>query len=184
MNQYISEKQSSFEAVTEHFKKDMTSLRIGRANPAVFEGVKVESYGILTALNSVANVSVVDAKCMTITPWDKNNLKEIEKAIVEADLGYGIVNEGDKIRVNIPAITEDNRKDLVKKLSEKQEEARIKIRQVREDIKESIEIAEHDKEISEDDRFKFIKELDETVSKINEEIKLLTTSKESEIMTV
>lgn len=184
MNEYIKQKRVEFDAIIEYFKKDILTLRVGRANPSVLDGIVAESYGTMTPLNNLANISVIDSKCMTVTPWDKNNLKDIEKAIVEADLGFGIMNEGDKVRINIPSITEDNRKDLVKKLHEKHEQARIKIRQVRDEVKVNIEKAENEKEISEDDKFRFIKELDEEILKINEEIKTLTNSKEEEIMTV
>jgi len=132
----------------------------------------------------LANISLSDGSSIIVAPWDKNIIKEIEKAIVEANLGINVVNEGDRIRITIPPMTEENRKDIVKKLNEKLEKSRIAIRQIREDIKGLIETAEENKEISEDEKFRFIKELDEEVGKRNNEIKELRDKKEEEIMTV
>lgn len=184
MNQFIQAKQGEFQKAVEFFKKDIANLRTGRANPAMLDGIMAESYGVKTPLNGLASIAVSDAKSMVISPWDKNVLKDIEKAIVEADLGVGVVNEGDKIRISIPQITEENRKDLAKKLNGKTEDARIALRQVRDEVKESIEQAEKEKKISEDDKFRFMKELDEEVRKKNEEIKEIRDNKEKEIMTV
>lgn len=184
MNQFLQSKQADFLNVVDFFKKDISSLRTGRANPASLEGISVEAYGARTPLNGLGNISVVDARCMTIAPWDKSVLKDMEKALIEADLGMGIVNEGDKIRLTVPPMTEENRKDLVKKMNERQEKAKISIRQVRDDVKTAIEEAFDNKEMSEDDKFRFMKELDEEVNKYNEQIKELRDKKEKEIMEI
>lgn len=184
MNQFVQTKQADFISVVDFFKKDISSLRTGRANPASLEGISVEAYGTRTPLNGLGNISVVDARCMTIAPWDKGVLKDMEKALIEADLGMGVVNEGDKIRLTVPPMTEENRKDLVKKMNERQEKAKISIRQVRDDVKTGIEEAFANKEMSEDDKFRFMKELDEEVNKYNEQIKDLRDKKEKEIMEI
>ncbi len=184
MNQYIELKQEEFNKGVEFFKKEISSIRTGRANPNILEGVQAESYGVKTPLNGLAAINVVDGQSITITPWDKNIIKEIEKAIIDADLGVGVVNEGDKIRITVPKMTEENRKELVKKLNEKKEEVRITFRKIRDGIKNSIEQAEKDKEIAEDEKFKFIKELDEEVGKWNDELKEIRDKKEAEIMTI
>lgn len=184
MNQYIQLKQGEFQDAIDFFKKDIANLRTGRANPAMLDGIMAEAYGVKTPLNGLANIAVADAKSMTISPWDKNILKDIEKAITAANLGIGVVNEGDKIRLTIPQITEENRKELVKKLNEKMEDARIAVRKIRDEIKEDIEKAETEKKISEDDKFRFIKELDEEVRKRNDEVKEIRDKKEGEIMTI
>lgn len=184
MNQFITAKQIEFTNVVEFFKKDISSLRTGRANPAMFEGILVEAYGAKSPINAVANISVTDAKSMTVAPWDKSVIKHVEKALVEANLGVGVVNDGDKVRITIPPMTEENRKDLVKKINERQEKAKISIRQVREEIKNAIEAAEDEKEINEDDKFRFIKELDEEVAKVNDQIKDIRDKKEKEIMEI
>lgn len=184
MNQYIQSKQEDFQAAIDFFKKDIANLRVGRANPSILDGVQVEAYGVRTPLSGLASITVTDARSMTVAPWDKNLLKDVEKAIVEANLGVGAVNEGDKIRITVPQMTEENRKDLVKKLNEKMESARIRIRQARDEVKEDIERAEKDKEISEDDKFRFIGELDEEVRNRNDELKGVRDKKEEEIMTI
>ncbi len=184
MNQYLQIKKEEFRKTIEFFKKDILALRTGRANPAMLDGILVEAYGAKTPLAGIGSVTVSDAKSLVISPWDKTVTKDVEKAIVEADLGVGVVNEGDKIRITIPAVTEENRRGLVKKLNEKMEEGRISIRQTRDEIKENIESAEKNKEISEDDKFRFLKELDEEVRGRNDEMKDVRDKKEQEIMTI
>lgn len=184
MNTYIQSQQAEFNNVIDFFKKDLTSFRTGRANPNMLDGVTVEAYGTQTPINGVAGIALADARCIVVTPWDKGVIKGIEKAIIEANLGLGVVNEGDKIRVTVPPMTEENRRDLVKKINERQEKSKISVRQIREEIKNVIEEASKDKEIGEDDKFKFIKELDEFVASKNEEIKDIRDKKEKDIMEI
>lgn len=184
MNTYLTDKQVDFENILDFFKRDISTLRTGRANPAVLDGIQVEAYGVPNPLNAVANITVADARSITISPWDKAVSKDIEKAIIEADLGLGVVNEGDKIRLTVPTLTEENRHETVKKLNEKLEKSRITLRQVREDVKNSIEQAEENKELSEDEKFRAMKELDELVTKKNEELKAARDRKEKDIMEI
>jgi ribosome recycling factor len=184
MNKYVESRKAEFAGVIDFFKKDISSLRTGRANPSLLDGVFIEAYGAKTPINGVAAINVADSRSITVAPWDRSVLKDIEKGLVEADLGVGIVNEGDKIRLTMPMMTEENRRDLVKKLNEKMEKARISVRQVREDVKTAIEGAFEEKEIAEDDKFKFIKDLDEEVRKKNEELKEIRDKKEGDIMTI
>ena len=184
MNQFIQSKQIDFAKAIDFFKKEISSLRTGRANPNILDGVQINAYGAKTPINGVAAINVPDGQSITVAPWDKNIIKELEKAITDADLGVGVVNEGDKIRLTIPKMTEENRKDLAKKLNEKMELARISVRKAREEIKENIEQAEKNKEITEDDKFRFIKELDEEVGKQNDELKSIRDKKEDDIMTI
>lgn len=184
MSNFVSENQEKFASVIEFFKHDIASLRTGRANPVMLDGVQVEAYGVMNSLNGVANITVSDSRSFIITPWDKSVTKAVEKGIVEANLGLGIVNEGDKIRLSIPPLTEENRKELVKKLNERMEKARISLRQVREEVKGVIEEAFEAKEITEDEKFRNEKELDEFIAKKNEEIKDLRDKKEKDIMEI
>ncbi len=184
MNQYVANKQEDFKKCIDFFKKEITSLRTGRANPSLLDGIQVEVYGSRTSVNGLANINVADSKTMLVVPWDKNIVKDIEKAIAEADLGISIINEGEQIRLVLPQMTEENRRNLVKKLNEKLEAAKIRVRHVREEIKEDIEKAFENKEISEDDKFRFLKELNEEVGKINQELKEIREKKENEIMTI
>jgi len=184
MNQYLQAKQSEFTHALDFFKKEISALRTGRANPAALDDIQVEAYGVLNPINAVGNIAISDARSIIIAPWDKTVIKNIEKAIVEANLGLGVVNEGDKVRLTVPPLTEENRKELVKKLNEKMEKTRIILRGVRDNIKNAIEKAYDDKEISEDDKFRFVKELDEFSAKKNEELKSARDLKEKDIMEI
>jgi len=184
MNKYVQSKHGGFVKIQEHFRKEISSLRTGRANPGILDGVVAEAYGTKTLLSGLASISVSDARSMVVSPWDKSILKDIEKSIVEAGLGFSVVNEGDKIRLILPMMTEENRKELVKRLNEKMEEGRVSIRQVRDEIKGDIEAVEKAKEISEDDKFRFLRELEDEVKKQNEELKGIRDKKELEIMTI
>lgn len=184
MNEYLDKKEKDFVNALEFFKKDIATLRTGRANPAVLDNVQVEAYDVLNPLNTVANITVSDARSILVSAWDKNVLKNIEKAIIDAGLGLGVVNDGDKLRLTVPPLTEENRKELVKKLNEKMEKIRINLRQAREAVKNAIENDFEEKNISEDDKFRFMKELDEFSAKKNEELKEIRDRKESDIMEI
>lgn len=175
---------AEFNAAIDHFKQEIATLKTGRANPAILDNVRVDSYGSLMPISQLATVSVPEARCILIQPWDKGVLKSIEKAIQESDLGINPVNEGDKIRLTIPQMTEESRKDIVKILSQKAEQAKISIRVVRDKVKEDILEAEKNKEFGEDEKYSLIEELDKKVSGFNEQVKDLADKKEEEIMTV
>ncbi|MEK7652980.1 MAG: ribosome recycling factor [Patescibacteria group bacterium] len=180
----IESNQGEFNKAIEHFKTDIATLKTGRANPAILDGVVVEAYGAKTPLNQLASISVPEARSIIVQPWDKNIVKEVEKAITQADLGINPTNEGDKIRIVFPQMTEESRKEIVKILKEKMEKARIAIRTVREKIKEEILEAEKNKEFGEDERFKEVEELDKKTGEYNDKIKEIGEKKEAEIMTV
>ncbi|MCK4539889.1 ribosome recycling factor [Candidatus Parcubacteria bacterium] len=184
MNKYIQPKQEEFIKVMDFFKKEISGLRTGRANPGILDGVYVSAYGVKTPLSGLSSINVPDGQSITVAPWDKNVIKDIEKAIVDANLGIAIVNEGSQLRLTVPKMTEESRKEMVKKLNEKHEAARIAIRQIREDIKNTIEQAEKDKEITEDEKFLFVKELGEETAKQNENLKAVKDKKEQDIMTI
>ena len=184
MNQYIQAKQKDLAKTVDFFKKDISSLRTGRANPSILDGILVEVYGAKTPLISLASISVPEARSIVITPWDKNIIKDVGRAVVAADLGINPVNEGDKIRLVVPQLTEENRHELVKKLNEKMENSRISLRQTRDEIKALIEAAFKNKSLSEDDKFRFFKELDEEIARENDELKKIKDKKGEEIMTI
>ncbi len=184
MSEYLQSKQGEFASALDFFKKEISSLRTGRANPAVLDNIQVEAYGVMNPVNAVGNIAVTDNRSIIIVPWDKTVTKAIEKAIVEAGLGMGVTNEGDKIRLTVPTLTEENRKALVKTVNEKMEKTRIILRQVRDAVKGLIETAFEDKEISEDDKFRFMKELDEFSAKKNDELKEIRDHKETDIMEI
>ncbi|MBU0648679.1 ribosome recycling factor [Patescibacteria group bacterium] len=180
----ISEHNEEFEKAIEHFKSEISVLRTGRATPAMVENICVEVYGSKMEIKGVASISTPDAKTIIVDPWDKNNLKEIEKAIREANIGMSPVIDQTIIRLNMPPMTEENRKDMVKVLKQKMEQARTSVRLAREKVRDRILKAEEAGEIREDDRFRLQEELDEKVGELNREIEKITQEKEKEIMTV
>jgi len=180
----IDDHKEEFNKTLEHFKNELGGIRTGRANPALIENVIINAYGNKMPINQLANINVADAKSMTVEPWDKNLLKDVEKAISEANLGLTAANEGNFIRVKVPEMTEESRKNLVKLLKEKTEDTRISIRNTRDKVKEEISKQEKNKEITEDDKYKLQKELDEVTNNYNEQIKELAQHKEEKIMSV
>lgn len=183
-NQYITRHQGEIDKAIEYFKEDVAVLSTGRANPALVEKVQVESYGVKTPLRQLASISVPEPKQLRIEPWDKNLLKEIEKAVNESNLGFQAVVDGDIVRITLPQMTEENRKDLIKILKDKLEHAKVSIRSIREKTKEAIVAAEKNKELTEDDKFDFLKELDKEVETWNKRIDDIGEAKEKEILTV
>jgi len=173
-----------FSGAVEHFKQDISTLKTGRANPAVLDSIRVSSYGTMSPINQVASISVPDARCILIQPWDKGVLKDIEKAIQESDLGINPVNEGDKIRITIPQMTEESRKDIVKILNQKAEQAKIAVRIVRDKVKEEILEAEKNKDFGEDEKYSLMEGLDKKTTEFNDQIKAITETKEKEIMSI
>jgi ribosome recycling factor len=130
----IQQYKENFEKVIEHFYHELGSVRTGRANPALLATVMVESYGTKVPLQQVAAVTVSDAKTLTISPWDKSQIQEIEKGIIAANLGFTPGNDGNVIRINLPPLTEERRKEMAKLVGQMAENARIGVRQVREEV--------------------------------------------------
>lgn len=173
-----------FDKAIDHFKQELGGLRTGRANPALVENVMVESYGSKMPLTHVASVSIPDAKTIAIQPWDKGNIGPIEKAIQAANIGLNPVNDGMLIRLSIPSMTEERRKEMVKLLGQISEKAKIAIRNVREEIIKEFKKQQEEENLTEDDLAGMKKDLQEVVDKYNEQVKEITASKEKEIMTI
>jgi ribosome recycling factor len=134
-NSFIDKKKVEFDKAIEHFKTELGSLRTGRAQSAVVENIMVEAYGAQTPLKQLAAISIPEPKTISIQPWDKSIIKDIEKAFSYSNLGLSIVNVGDKLVVKLPAMTEENRKELVKVIGQKLEAAKISLRRVRDEIR-------------------------------------------------
>ena len=184
MHPIIEEHRSGFEQALEFLKSELNGLRTGRANSALVEDIPVEAYGSTMPVKGVGNVLVPDSKTIMIEPWDKTLLKEIEKAVRAAPIGVSPVVDGSRVRITLPPLTEEGRKELVKIVNRKSEEARIGVRNVREEVKEAIVKLEKDKEISEDERFRLQEALETQVKSWNEKIAKLAEEKEKEIMTI
>ncbi|MEK7167853.1 MAG: ribosome recycling factor [Patescibacteria group bacterium] len=175
---------ANFNKALDHFKADIATLKTGRANATILDGVVVEAYGARTLLNQVGSISVPEARSIVVQPWDKSILKDVEKAIQESGLGLNPVNEGDKIRIVIPQMTEESRKEIVKILHQKIETARIALRAIRDEVRDEIQEAEKNKKFGEDEKFRQMEDLDKKTSGFNDQIKEIGEAKEKEIMTV
>jgi ribosome recycling factor len=184
MNDFIKKREEEFKAAVEHFKKELVSIRAGRANPAMIENILVDAYGAKTPLKQLSSIMAQEARTMVVQPWDKNLLKEIEKAIIYANLGLSVTVDSAIVRVAVPQMTEENRRDLVKLMNEKLETAKVAGRSVREKVKDEIMSAFKNSEITEDDKYKFVEELDKRVGELNKQLQDLAEQKEGEIMAV
>ena len=180
----IDSHKEQFEKTIAHLKQEITSLRTGRATPALVEDILVEAYGTKQPLKSVASISVADAKTLTVDPWDKSLIQAVDTAISQSDIGINPVNDGKLIRLPLPDLTAERRADLIKVLHKKLEDSRIAIRKIREDIRRSIDSAEKTKEISEDEKFVFYDEVETLVKEYNQKVKHIGEEKEKEIQTI
>jgi len=170
----------TIESLQEDFKK----IRSGRANASLVEGLMVEYYGNRMPLKQLASISVPEPRLIVIQPWDKGALSEIEKAFHKSDLALNPNNDGKVIRISIPPLTEERRKELVKIAKGKAEDARIAIRNIRRDGNEEVKTAEKNQHISEDETKKVIDQIQETTNDYIEKINNLLETKEAEIMEV
>ncbi len=180
----IDENKAEFQAVVDHFHKELSSLRTGRASTALVDNIRVEAYGQIMDLKSMANISTPDAKTVQIEPWDKTVIKEIEKALIDASLGMQPNVAGTTIRMAMPPMTEENRKNMAKILRQKEEQAKIGVRNSREKIKAAIQNDEKEKVIAEDEKRRQLEQLDKVVAEWNAKIETVANDKEKEIMTV
>ncbi|MBF8280232.1 MAG: Ribosome-recycling factor [Candidatus Magasanikbacteria bacterium] len=180
----IDSHRVEFEKILEHLKMDLSTLRTGRASPLLVEQVMVEAYGSKMPLKGVASINVPDAKTLAIDVWDKGLMKAVEEALRAANLGINPVNDGKVIRMTMPQMTEETRKNLIKVMHGKLEDARIAVRQAREDVRQIVKMAEDGGEIGEDEKFALQQKLEDMVKEYNEKIKTMGESKEKEIMTI
>jgi ribosome recycling factor len=168
--------------VEDYLGKEYSQLNIGRASPMVLDGISVESYGSYVDLKNVASISIEDSKTLRIAPWDKNQIKNIEKAIVGANLGLSVATDDMGIRVIFPQLTTETRQTLVKVLKEKLEESRITIRQERVIILEDIEAKKKDAKLTEDEMFRAKEELQKITTEVNNGLEAIFEKKEKEVM--
>ena len=165
-------------------KENYASVRAGRANPHILDKVLVDYYGTMSPLNQVGNISVSDAKCLVISPWDVSLLKGIEKAIIASNIGINPTNDGKVIRLVFPDLTEARRRELAKQIKAMSEESKVAARNVRRDAMEALKKLKNNKEISEDECAGVEKDVEKTVSKCIEQIEKCTADKEKEILSV
>ncbi len=168
----------------EALKKDFASIRTGKANPAVLNGVTVEYYGSPMPINQIASVSAPEPQMIVIKPYDKSILKAIEKAVQTADLGFNPQNDGELVRIPVPALTEQTRKDLVKQAKKIAEENKVAIRNIRRDAMDALKKLEKDSVISEDELKRRSDEVQKVTDKQIESIDKLASEKEKDIMSI
>jgi len=168
----------------ESLKATLAKIRTGRAHPGILEQINVDYYGNPTPLSQVANLGLADARTLTVQPWEKSMIAAVEKAIRESDLGLNPATQGNVIRVPMPPLTEERRKELTKVVKGDGEDAKVAVRNLRRDANEALKKLSKDKEISEDDERRGSDEVQKITDKFVAEIDKIVTEKEKEIMTV
>jgi ribosome recycling factor len=176
--------KTRMEKAVDDFRKDLATLRTGRANASLLDSIRVEYHGTPMPVNQLGTLTVPEATMIVISPWDPSAVALIDKAIRTADLGLNPTNDGKVVRVPIPSLTEDRRKDIVKQLHKVLENHRTAIRNIRRDLKEAIEKLEKDKKISEDEKKRALDELEKLSHAETKKIEDLSAMKEREIMSI
>ncbi len=182
INDITKDAEGGMTKAVESFKRDLAKIRTGRANTSMLDGIKVDYYGTPTPVNQVATVQVVDARLITVKPWEKSMIAVIDKAIRASDLGINPVADSELVRLPIPPLTQERRKELAKGVNKQTEEARVAVRSARRDAMEMIKEAEKDGEISEDQRKQGEKKIQDLTDKFIAEIETIAKNKEKEIM--
>ncbi len=180
----IQEAERRMQKAVEAADHDFATLRTGRANPMILEGIKVDYYGTPTPLNQLAGISVPEPRQLMITPWDKSCLDAIAKAILSSDVGITPNNDGQVIRLNVPYLTEERRKELIKQLHKKSEDHKVAIRNIRRDANEHLKTQQKNSEISEDDMKREQEKIQKITDKYIAEVDKHTVSKEAELKEV
>ncbi|GAB6283182.1 MAG: ribosome recycling factor [Ignavibacterium sp.] len=184
MEEAIKESKIKMEKSVEALRNELARIRTGKATTALLDGIKAEYYGNLTPLNQLANISVLDPHTLSVTPWDKSVLQTIDKAILNADLGLNPISDGTNLKIPIPPLTEERRKDLVKLVKKFGEDAKVAIRNIRRDANEHIKREHKDKKITDDE----MKNYENKIQKITDEhidlIEKILEHKEKELMEV
>jgi ribosome recycling factor len=176
--------KTRMEKAVDDFRKDLATLRTGRANASLLDSIRVDYHGTPMPVNQLGTVTVPDATMIVVSPWDPTAVPLIDKAIRTSDLGLNPTNDGKVVRVPIPSLTEERRKDIVKQLHKVLENHRTAVRNIRRDLKEAIEKLEKDKKISEDEKKRALDELEKLSHAETKKIEDLSAVKEKEIMSI
>jgi len=180
---YLDDAKDHMQKSLHHTEEELRKIRAGKASPAMLDGIMVEYYGAPTPINQVASVNTPDARTIMVKPWEKTILGEIEKSIINSDLGLNPVNDGETIRLNIPALTEERRKHLMKQVRSEAEHGKVSVRNVRKDINDSLKQLQKEG-VSEDDVKKGETEVQKLTDSFIKKIDDLVAAKENDIMTV
>ncbi|MBN1755985.1 ribosome recycling factor [bacterium] len=184
LEEIYSDCKAKMEKSVEATSQQLAHIRTGKASPALFENIKVDYYGSKTPLKQIASIAVPEARMIVIQPWDKNALQDIEKAILQSDLGLNPMNDGNVLRISIPALTEERRKDLVRVVKTITEEGKIALRTVRRDIINTIKTFQKDGDIPEDASKKAQDHVQDITNEYSDKIDHIFKIKEKEILTI
>lgn len=184
MDKYFTPIDARMQAAHQALLKDYAEIRAGRITPAYLDGVVVEAYGQRTPLKDVATISAPQAKVLVVEPWDKNLLKEVERAILKANIGVTPTNDGQRVRLVFPDLTEEERKKMVARISQLTEKFREEVRAIRREVRDDIKAKEKAKELSEDEEHRLEDELDKLTDRHIAEINKAFEAKEKEILSL
>jgi len=184
IEQIIAEINGKMQKAVEALSRDLATIRTGRASPALVEHIKADYHGVLTQINQLASISVPDAKMILIQPWDNASIRSIEKAILASDLGLNPISDSRVLRIPIPPLTEERRKELTKAVHKRSEEARITLRNLRREGIEKLRQSEKDKKISQDQCDRASEQLQKLIDNFTDKINSIGQTKEKEIMEV
>ena len=184
MHQLIKDAGNRMDKTLEALRTELSKVRTGKATTALLDGVKVDYYGNLTPINQVGNITVLDPHTLSVTPWDKSMVQAVDKAILEANLGFNPISDGTNLKIPIPLLTEERRKDFVKIVKKFGEDSKVAIRNVRRDANDHLKKQQKDKKLSEDE----LKQAEDEVQKLTDQhiktIDEILKNKEAEIMEV
>jgi len=184
INEVMSEARTAMDKAIKSLKKEMTKVRTGRASISLLDDVRVDYYGVPTPLSQVATLAVPEARLMTVQPWEKNLIPDIEKALYKADLGLTPSSDGILIRLPVPALTEERRREMVKITKRMSEDAKISVRNARRDANETLKMLEKEKEITEDDLKRSEKDVQQLTDEFVTLIDTVVQNKENEVMEI
>lgn len=184
MNFDFKKATEGFSDAENHLKQEYLQISTGRANPALLDGINVESYGSFQPIKNIASITLEDARTMLVAPWDKGQIKDIEKAITDSNLPFSLSIGDTGVRVHIPQMTGESRIKILKLVKQKQEDARVRVRNVRQDTMKAIELGESNGDYSKDAENNFKEELQKKVDAANKAIEVLYEKKEKDIMSV
>ena len=180
-NLFLEIAEEKMEGAIKGFEGNLGKVRTGRANPTMLDGIMVDYYGSPTPLNQIASISIQEGKTLVIKPFDRNSVKDAERAIYASDLGLPVQNNGDVLRVTVPALTEETRKGFCKDVDKMAEEAKVQVRNIRREVNEDIK---KDKTIPEDMSKSYLEDIQKATDKFIDKVEELAKSKQKEIMTI
>ena len=184
MQEILTTLEDRMKASVEALKKEFSGIRTGRANPAILDGIMVDAYGSKMPINQVGNINVPEARLLTVQVWDRGMVKDVERAIIDSNLGINPVTEGELIRLPMPDLSEERRKDYAKLASKHAESSKVAIRNIRRDGMDALKKMEKDKEISEDDQHRGGTKIQEITDKYAGLVDEMLSQKEKDIMQI